>query len=50
MKEIHGKDTLEMWTILGVMATLVNTFVSFMRFIHDIRKDRKQESNRPSPR
>ena len=36
-----------MWTIIGVIATVVGTVTALCHYIHDIRKDKKQKNNRP---
>ena len=50
MREILRKDKLIMLEVIGVVAAVISAIVAVLSYIHNIRKDRKQKSNRPLPK
>ena len=47
-EESIEKGSWVLLEIVGVTATVVGAIVTLLHYLHDIRKDRKQKSNRPS--
>ena len=46
-EESISKGLQVLLEIIGVAATVISAITALLHYLHDIRKDRKQKSNRP---